>query len=723
MITRYQNRVQSLRITAYFFITLGAFLTSTYSLRSDSTSESRLDESVNISIGDHQISLSKGTPVQILQTKDQTATVSLILPDGSSLITQIPVKTLRQAAKDMHAPTEKKFTDLSQTFRFLTNFVNSSVQTSPIDISPKTSPIGNTASSNLQQANPNEIEHPDFSSGISLASLDTHLPQKRFTALTGSFYIVINSEAVPVKYSLPMENRHLAESASNLVFDGPYPNQKIELATGFASDVVEKLGCTVFTISFKADPIDLSDPKTAYWNEKSSCFNAVLSARDEILKGFGLKRRKLILFGDSGGGGMALNFAGAFPDEVEAVATQGANLAPDVEQSTSVKWLIINNRGDTNSAITKPFYDHIRALGDSALYCETSQERGRLDYHAGSQQASDLMYSFISGILDQRSLSDLEVTDIHRLWPYASPTDPLKKYAIVKTLDLSEEAINSKSFDLLPSAPFAAYWAKIVSPTQDFASPDGMAKIKVTFPSISRPLGTVIYYDIPSYTNIARIVEDIHSLAEHGYVVISPSGIPQTKVFAEAAVKWIRTQTSYDADAVHLLGYGAAGADLVSILESNNEVRVKSINLVDLQNTSIDASEKAAIEDGAKSCGMYSFFIYPQNGSSGLTQISNDLVTNESRERGCCELFGQAKITHEMVDSDQQLVSTDRIALDVDKTNKQALIADQKRLKQDQKQASDDEKEALIEEEQMETQSLQMVKDLIDRCNPSVPHV
>jgi pimeloyl-ACP methyl ester carboxylesterase len=709
-------------------------------LHADSAKSANLVEAITLPLGERQVLLAKGTLVQVLNQDSRNATVNLQLPDGSPMITQIPLSKLEFLFTPI-ATASSGTSPASPAAAAPVVQSPLSEQTMTVDPAPQKKTSSDSGFQNPLDPKNNAIEAlPAFSHA--LESLDASLPPKRYTALNGYFYVLIDGTAVPVVYSLPMENQHLAKSASNLIFYGPYPNEQTKLNGNIVPKIVENLGCSVFSLSFKQHGLDLADPKTAYWDKDSPWFPAVLSARDEIIKGFGLERKKLILMGYSGGGGMVLNLAGAYPGDIEAVAAQGANLAPDLSEKNDIKWFIINNRGESNAVVTVPFYDHLQTLGCTALYCETTPERGRGHYHSPSAEGYDLVYSFIAGILTQRDLEAAGTTDLPHLWPYVAPKDPLKRYAIAKTVDLDDSLIKSGSFDLLPSAPFASNWSRVCAPTQTVKPENGLASLHITFPACRKPIATILYYSNPGFEDISRIVEDVNSLAEHGYIVISPAGMIRPEAFATSAVTWIGSQGSYAGGRIHLLGYGQSGASFISAMTqcADPNVSIQSISLADFDDSTVDVDVRANIETLAKSCGMYGFFVCSNSPpSTTIAGLANDLVTTSSEGRGCSKLFITRKMTQDVINLDQAKVSADvaslgadgnQVALDNDQglasskspkdqdqalADQELLDLDQEQLVADQNVGKQDLRQADNEEKQVEDQALIMVKTLIDR--------
>jgi pimeloyl-ACP methyl ester carboxylesterase len=519
----------------------------------------RLKEPMSVELGGSKVFLSAGTLVQVINKNDVSAVVSLHV-NGDPLITQIRLEELefvmpRVANAASLLPSEKEARSSDPKNRVS---VVPMVQDRPNLVEAPTS-----ISADLSDDEDESDVLPDFNT--TLSPQDVEMPQTRFTALNGYFYIVINGAAIPVVYSLPMEGDHLAPSASNLIFYGPYPNEQTQLKGNIVPNLVTKLGCSVFSLSFSMHGDDLDNPKIAYWSKESGWFKAVMDARQEIIRGFGLHKEKLLLMGYSGGGGMVLNLTGAFPDEVEAVVAQAANLVPEIGQSNSVKWLIINNRGENNAGVTLPFYQMLKQKGCTALYCETTPSRGRGQYHAPSGEAYDLMYTFLAGIIDQRHRIEDGQTDHISLWPYASPSDPLKRYRVVRTQTLDASSGDEMKFDLLPSAEFALDWSKVCPPVETVTCVVDSCRLHVNFPASAKPKGLVIYYDNPDYDTFPRQFEDICSLAEAGFVVVSPMFKMSPAKFARGASDWIVSQSKLQSLPIHLAGYGERNRTFLQI--------------------------------------------------------------------------------------------------------------------------------------------------------------
>jgi pimeloyl-ACP methyl ester carboxylesterase len=462
-----------------------------------------------------------------------------------------------------------------------------------------------------------------------------------------------------------MEGPRLSPSASNLVFYGPYPNEKTKLTGNIVPSLVTNLGCTVF--SFQLEGVGQAVSDAPYWYKEAGWFDAALTARDLLVKRFALQPRKLILMGYSAGGGMVMNFAGSYPDQIEAVAAQAPNVVPPFPPDSNIKWLLVVNRGDRNRSVMLPFYNRLRSSKSFALFCETTPDRNRGHYHSPSGQTFDLIYSFIAAVLDQRRLIEAGITDVGHLWPYVAPTSPLQRYAIVKTSDLQPEDLQGGRFDFLPSLAFTMNWSRVCPPEQSVISSSHRTRLSLNFPARPVPTGIVLYYDSPSYPDIPREVEDINSLAEHGYLVVSTMTVDPSE-FVSAAFAWVRAQDNLKGLHIHLVANGVPGARFISKVVERNDISFRSVCVIDFDDSWSQADNLEGVNAAAKECGMYGFYSYSASESnSSLKNWADALVDRGALDRGCFNICSKPVETTAISESARHLQAEDQ-ALSLIKT-------------------------------------------------------
>ena len=402
------------------WIILGAIYLLLLLSQAKAGSTSVLSSTVILNTGGKKVEVPQGTAVSILKTGDSICVVSMELPDGTPIITQISSKLL--SASETAVERHRLFSPVVPEAEVNSDSPSETAFAKGADIKVAQSPASSS----------DGPIYPQFK--IPSGSTNSVLPGIRYEVQTGTFQLPINNGMASVVYAIPMEGNKPAESASNLVFYGPYPNEKTKLNANIIPSIVKNLGCTVF--SFQIEGIGQAVSDKPYWLKEAGWFDAALRARDVLRKKLSLQARKLILVGYSGGGAMVLDFAGAYPNEIEAVAAQAPDVVPIYPAGNKIKWLLVVNRGDSNRAVMMPFYNRLQSEKCQALFCETTPDRTRGHYHSPSDETFNLIYCFIAGILDQRRLSDEGVTDIAHLWPYVAPSSPLQRYAIVKTSEL-----------------------------------------------------------------------------------------------------------------------------------------------------------------------------------------------------------------------------------------------------------------------------------------------
>jgi len=574
-----------------------------------------------VTVGSTPVFLAKGTPISLLTKHSSSYVISVTLPDGSPLITEIP-----SSAFENRSDREPKTTTPDQAA------LSGAATIQQMKLQSFTAAASDAIASPPEESETGEAQiYPQFKFPEDVSNVS--LPQARYTALTGTLQVSINKVLVPVVYSLPRENNHLAETASNLIFYGPYPGEKTKLDGNIIPNIVTRLGCSVFSFQFEGLGQQVS--KLPYWCRDAGWFEAALRARDLLIQKYGLDRKKLILFGYSGGAGMVMNFAGAYPDQVEAVAAQAPNVVPSASLESKIKWLLVVNRGDTNRLVMKPFYEQLRSRKCNILYCETTPDRSRGHYHSPSSQTFDLIYSYLAGILDQRRQESEGVTDIAHLWPYAAPSVPLQRYAIAKTSDLQPEDLSSGAFDLLPSLAFAFNWSRVCPPEQNVTATASRVRLILNFPARPEPSGVILYYAAAAYSDIPREVEDINSLAEHGYVVVS-SMTANPGDFVDAATSWLKSQDKLNGVHIHLIGNGTTGAEFIGQMAGRSDVSFKSVSLIDFDDSTFDSDCLEGVSSAAKECGMYGFYSYSDSEADTiLCDWAADLVDGGARDRGC----------------------------------------------------------------------------------------
>ncbi len=208
------------------------------------------------------------------------------------------------------------------------------------------------------------------------------------------------------------------DNASDIVCVFPYPDQP-RAADEYVSYFCQLHGYTVVTINFtESVKIDANGKPLSiqgdYYFPSSGSGPAWLEALAKVRKKFALESRKVFAFGLSGGGSAAHQFAEAYPDQVEAYASEaGRNF-------------VKNPVFPGPTLFTRGEYDYVRLSAEPfERALDEGFQRHRLPYeslvvtyrpdwktraagstifqHCGPAPAKDLMREWIVGLIKLRS--------------------------------------------------------------------------------------------------------------------------------------------------------------------------------------------------------------------------------------------------------------------------------------------------------------------------------
>lgn len=431
------------------------------------------------------------------------------------------------------------------------------------------------------------------------------------TVKTGNYKINIKGAEdmeVSVYYRIPLEGDKPKASAHNLVFYCPYPTQNNKITASNQLAITDVLGCSMVTFCFTANSEDLSDPKRCYWSPQSGWLAAVLETQEKICKEFGLEKRKLILMGESAGSNMGMSMAVIYPDKVEAVTMTGGSEFQPLPESSAVKWLVMNTRGDSTTTANKTLAAGLKKIGASVIFATpapTHKYRGSNLYnHMPGAQSWDLVNGFIWGILQDRLVKN--PGNGGRIWPYAAAIAAKEKFK----LEANTSPIAGEGQMLLPSAAFAETWAHVAPKVQMVNLPatpgnKGM-RVFLGFPGRAAPKGVVFYYDSLNYLNYGSTIESVASLSEMGYAVIAPGSFNARSAtpdqFLSAALGWMNSQSVLSGRPVHLCGVGATSLAFLDASLKDISINPASFAVLQLDLANLESDQKQAVVDFAKKC-------------------------------------------------------------------------------------------------------------------------
>jgi hypothetical protein len=377
-----------------------------------------------------------------------------------------------------------------------------------------------------------------------------------------------DKKKVKVEVRIPFLNGQPGPNAHHLVFHAPYPTESVNLDQNHHRFYSEVFGFTVFSFSMKASGEDLADPKKCYWYAESGWHDVVFAAQKLIVENYKLKPEKLLISTESAGSNMTQRMALANPDKIRAVALYGGADYMEVKTPTPVAWLVMHGRGDSTLDASVKLTEQLKAVGSDVIYTPTAPDylnRGQaLYYHVPSIQSRSLQAAYLWAIANK---PEMDLPEKRRqLWPYVSSA---KEHGLVfDNSEAGRSRLDPLDLNYLPGPAFAALWIKTPGLLQSSllqGSKTAAKTMLITPPSGTLSKGLVVYGDTYRFTNYPRTVEDMHCLANAGYVVIASksakSGPEDIDSFLDAVRLWQSREKRVAGLPVFFIGYGQTGVD------------------------------------------------------------------------------------------------------------------------------------------------------------------
>ena len=171
-------------------------------------------------------------------------------------------------------------------------------------------------------------------------------------------------------------------------------------------------------------------------------------------------------------------------------------------------------------------------------------------------------------------------------------------------------------------------WSQVCPPEQIVKVGSAHTRLTINFPARPVPTAVIFYYDNPSYLDIPREVEDINSLAEHGYLVISTMVVDPDQ-FVASAMAWVKSQDKLRGLHLHLIGNGAPGARFISKVAERNDISFKSVSVLDFGDSWLEADCVDGVTSAVKECGMFGFYSYSASEDDTALSLWADTLVDQ----------------------------------------------------------------------------------------------
>jgi len=211
-------------------------------------------------------------------------------------------------------------------------------------------------------------------------------------------------------------------TAADVVALFPYPTEDEPLRAGHAHDLARRYGFTVMSLAFPgmAD-VDARDRSHYYYFPESGSGQAWLDAWRHVRTVAGLPERRLLLFGRSGGGSAAHQFAEAHPEAVDAYAEEAGRVFAEHPRGR-MPVLILHGEFDYTLDATLAFERALGLAGNQPLrvsFRPKWEMRGAakaLLTHGAHPEHFRLMQAWLAGIADLRLANSGKLPPIST-WP------------------------------------------------------------------------------------------------------------------------------------------------------------------------------------------------------------------------------------------------------------------------------------------------------------------
>jgi len=433
--------------------------------------------------------------------------------------------------------------------------------------------------------------------------------ERKFTAKPVTYDIqsrMFDSAKIHIEALVPLDKSgRVPDSASNIIFYSAYGGFKNLLegrdkkpGTYYLWQLCEVYGYTLFTANFVDFKYDMADDhQKCFYYPESHSYEVVFQARNRLMTDFGLRKKKMMVIGESGGSSMAQRLGLLYPDDVAAVAMTGVgHLEPVPEKlDPSMPWLDLYVRGDLREPENTAFRRQMRAAGANILFmavepCFTNKAtipkaQTSINYHhAPNEYVFQLLQQFI---LDCIKLSDHEQPLAPRRWPLVASTSA--PFHIVKNTP-STEATDTALHDpiFFPSEDFATLWAQNVYRKIQLppcCEDDPGLEILVRYPPAKVAPKGILLLNFSTDGLDAIQGDYLDYAAQDGVIVIAADFLTknmatkeetmlrQTKAFAE----WATGVKEWSDLPVYLVGLGTGGRHMILTAAALNNPRIQLV--------------------------------------------------------------------------------------------------------------------------------------------------
>ncbi|MGN0866145.1 MAG: hypothetical protein ACI4SG_00500 [Oligosphaeraceae bacterium] len=195
-------------------------------------------------------------------------------------------------------------------------------------------------------------------------------------------------------------------SASRVLFWAPFlgaaPAIRARGLPAAALEYARRSGWTVFTLSIDSPAPGDCGEHPYYTRNASGWWRVVFAAKAWLEEQYGLTPGKLLLGGESAGGGMAQHMAVAFPERILAAAWSGGSGYDPIPPQCPVPLFALNSWGCYGATPSWELRRQAASSGNQLLWEEVPPylEGQKVEHHAPSRTTEEWKWRFLQAIVD-----------------------------------------------------------------------------------------------------------------------------------------------------------------------------------------------------------------------------------------------------------------------------------------------------------------------------------
>ena len=241
---------------------------------------------------------------------------------------------------------------------------------------------------------------------------------------TGSFELKVNlpyNTTVKVYYRIPVDKNGMpGPNAHNIIFYAPFIHESNFFTRDFHTRFTDEFGFSIYSFEIQLNQKDQTNRLHHYYYPESGWPKPIFDVQDFLIQKYDLKRTKLLVLGESGGGSMGQMLGIHYGDRIDAVAIVGGRFFDMPKVKSPVAWLSLSTWQDPGEASNVDFQKQAQKMGIQVLHVQTPPDWGRVNnHHSPGDEALTSLQEFLMAVVRLRDQHGGSVPSAEK-WPVTS---------------------------------------------------------------------------------------------------------------------------------------------------------------------------------------------------------------------------------------------------------------------------------------------------------------